>query len=122
MKTDPHRVARILRDAFAIWKAQQPKRPKFAVQLSHFCFANDLPYKLVSKWMTKGLRYVHPASEPELRRLCEILKVKYEDLWEAPTVSLSVDEVAEAIRLLAALQALMQKSLDGVKALQKSLD
>ncbi len=119
MKTDPHRVARILKDGFAIWKAQHRDGRKYAVQLSHFCLVNDLPYKLVSKWMSKGLRYVHPDSEGELRRLCAVLNVKYEDLWEAPTVSLSAEDVAEAIRLLSELQAVLQKSLDGVRPKRK---
>jgi len=141
MKTDPLRVARILKDGFAMWKAETKRKgpvyrgPDGKVdrheaefdaaesgKLSSFCGAHRFSYKLVSKWMTKGLRYVHPDSEAQLRRLCAVLQVKYADLWEVPTDSLSVEDVAEAIRLLAALQALMQKSLDRVKALQKAIE
>jgi hypothetical protein len=36
-----------------------------------------------------------------------------------PTVSLSVDDVAQAIRLLSELQAVLQKAVDGTKPKRK---
>jgi hypothetical protein len=127
---DPQRVKRLLNEGWERWrKTPQPKglslrefneQARAARSIRAFAQWKKIPPRLLGRWMREGVAYPgRDKTAKHLRDLCEVWGIVWEDLWAEQTVALSVDAVAEAIRLLdevtdqvRAFQKLLQSSLN----------
>jgi hypothetical protein len=116
------RTKRILRDAFFIWQRENGVLSDSSTNsLRHFCRVNNFEYKRISRWMSHGISQRHSKTQPELERLCEVLKVDSKDFWNEDKIEVSVDAIEELIHHLGQLQTGLMKLLPTKEGDQREL-